>query len=368
MRTSLYEIYAKYQGKVINFHGWELPVQFEGIIAEHLAVRNHVGLFDVSHMGEIYITGLDATNFLNYVLTNQISGLKPGMIRYTPLCNENGGTIDDLLVYCLADNNFLLVVNASNTDTDYQWLSNQTANFNVTLTNRSASIAQLALQGPAAASLISEFINPEVTKLKYYQFSETTNTILNTKILISRTGYTGEDGFELYLDSSYAVALWETLMKAGIPYGLVPIGLGARDTLRFEAGLPLHGNELSLEISPVMAGLHRFIAWDKENFIGKSALKAEFEHSSAYKLIGLELLDRGIPRSGYLVFKDGIEVGKVTSGSYCPFLEANLAMVLIKSQLCQPEVEVQLEIRGKLIPAKLCALPFYSRRKESPQK
>ncbi len=364
MRTPLYELYSKYHAKVIDFHGWELPVQFEGVIAEHLTVRKAVGLFDVSHMGEILIQGVEAAAFLDYVLTNQITGLKPGSIRYSPLCNEYGGTIDDLLVYCLAENYFLLVVNASNIETDYQWLAKQAQNFKVTLINQSTSLAQLALQGPDAASVLSELISPAVIELKYYQFLETSKNPLDTNILISRTGYTGEDGFELYLEKSSATKLWEALMEAGVPYGITPIGLGARDTLRLEAGLPLHGNELSLEISPLTAGLKRFITWDKETFIGKTALQDELKHSSNYQLIGLELLERGIPRADYLVFKDEQEIGRVTSGSYCPYLKANLAMVLIKTEFCQAETEVQVEIRGKLIPAKLCTLPFYSRRKE----
>jgi aminomethyltransferase len=361
--TPFFPIYQKYQAKVVDFHGWDLPVQFSGIIQEHLTVRKQVGLFDVSHMGEIMVEGPEAIEYLDYVLPNQISTIKPGGIRYSPLCYEHGGTVDDLLVYCYEPTKFLLVVNASNIDTDYNWLKDSSHAFQVTLHNISEETSQLAIQGPHALALLCQLTHAPISELKYYQFFPQIMLEGKIPVLISRTGYTGEDGFEIYLKPNQAIESWELLMNAGAMLGIKPIGLGARDTLRFEASLPLYGNELAKNISPLEAGLARFIKFDKLTFIGKSALLEQKLNGIARSLTGIEMIERGIPRSGYQIFKDGQPIGYVTSGSYCPSLKKNMALVLIASQFNIMDSELQIDIRGKLTTAKVVKLPFYSRPK-----
>jgi aminomethyltransferase len=361
--TPLFPIYQKYQAKVVDFHGWNLPVQFSGIIQEHHTVRNQVGLFDVSHMGEILVEGPQAVEFLDYVLVNQISTLKPGFIRYSPLCFEHGGTVDDLLVYCYNATKFLLVVNASNIMADYNWLIKFSHSFKVMLKNISAETAQLAIQGPHALALLNQLTDFPVSELKYYQFFPQIMLGGKIPVLISRTGYTGEDGFEIYLKPDQAIEAWELLMNSGIPLGIKPIGLGARDTLRFEASLPLYGNELSENITPMEAGLGRFIKFEKSFFIGRTPLLNQKLTGVPRSLTGIEMIERGIPRSGYQIFKDDHLIGYVTSGSYCPSLEKNLALVLITSQFNTTNLELQVDIRGKLTTAKVVKLPFYVRPK-----
>ena len=360
--TPLFPIYEKYQAKTTDFHGWNLPVQFHSIIEEHLAVRNEVGLFDVSHMGEILVKGPRATEFLEFILPNRISSLKPGNIRYSPLCLENGGTIDDLLVYCFDLTQYLLIVNASNLDTDYEWFKNHAPKFDISVENISDEFALLALQGPCAYKLLEKIADRSVVNLGYYQFDTQVN-ISGISVLLSRTGYTGEDGFEIYVRPDQAITLWEILMEAGSEFHIAPVGLGARDTLRFEAGLPLHGNELSPGITPLEAGLARFVKLDKEDFIGKEALLAQQLNGLPRYLTGIEMIERGIPRSGCPVLKDGQPIGFVTSGSYTPTLKKNLAMALLYKPFGNLDEEVQVEIRGKLITGKIVKLPFYTRQK-----
>ncbi len=360
MKTPLFPIYERYQGKVIDFHGWNLPVQFNGIIQEHLTVRNQVGLFDVSHMGEFLVTGAQAVDFLEAALTNRIGTLQPGVIRYSPLCYENGGTVDDLLVYCLSSTEFLLVVNASNIPKDFAYLQSLTPGYQVQLEDRSAETAQIAVQGPLAQPLLQKIFGVSLDPLRYYHFIPEIK-LDQVPVLLSRTGYTGEDGFELYLRPHHATLIWEILMAEGAPLGIQPIGLGARDTLRFEAGLPLYGQELSETISPLEAGLGRFVKFDKPHFVGKSALWEQQQRGLARILTGLTMIERGIPRPDYQVLADGSVIGWVTSGSFAPSLNQNLAMVLIDSAFNQPEAAVQVEIRGKRLAAKLTAPPFYTR-------
>jgi aminomethyltransferase len=361
--TPLFPIYQKYQAKVIDFHGWDLPVQFSGIIQEHLAVRNKVGLFDVSHMGEIMVKGPQATEFLDYALTNQITTLRTGYIRYSPLCYDNAGTVDDLLVYCLGPAQFLLVVNASNIIKDLQWLESLSRSFEVTLENLSDQTAQLAIQGPLALTVLQQLTDAPLAALKYYQFLP--QVILEGKypVIISRTGYTGEDGFEIYLKPDQAVSLWELIMHTGTAAGIQPIGLGARDTLRFEAGLPLYGNELSQDISPLEAGLDRFVKFSKPLFVGREALLSQKLNGVPRTLIGLEMVERGIPRSGCSIIKNDRTIGLVTSGGYAPTFTKNLALALIRSEFNSPDSKLQIDIRGKLVTAKIVKLPFYSRPK-----
>lgn len=364
--SPLYPIYQKYHAKIVDFHGWALPVQFSSIIQEHQAVRNHVGLFDVSHMGEILVRGPESLPFLDYVLTNQIFGLQPGYVRYSPLCLETGGTVDDLLIYALKPDEYLLVVNASNTMKDFEYLTCYSSKFQVTLTDLSAGTAQLAIQGPKALTVLSLLTETSLATLDYYQFIDSLD-LAGFSVLISRTGYTGEDGFEIYLQPDQAISLWETLMETGKSFGITPAGLGARDTLRFEAGLPLYGNELSETISPIEAGLKRFIKLEKPGFLGKGQLEKELREGTGRSLIGLCMVDRGIPRTGYKVFSEEKEIGFVTSGSYCPTLNQNLAMALVETAYAKPDLLLSIDIRGKIVHAKTVKLPFYSRLKGAPK-
>ncbi len=360
--TPLYPIYQKYNAKIVDFHDWSLPVQFSGIIQEHQVVRKQVGLFDVSHMGEILIQGVDAVSFLDYALTNEISGLQSGTIRYSPLCLESGGTVDDLLVYGVQPDKFLLVVNASNINKDLDYLRQASSGYKVTITDLSAETAQLALQGPSAAAVLEQLTQAPLTEMGYYQFMSNLS-LAGFSVLLSRTGYTGEDGFEIYLQPDQAVPLWEILMERGAAYGITPVGLGARDTLRFEAGLPLYGNELSETISPVEAGLKRFIKLEKPNFIGKTQLQKGITEGGRRRLIGIRMIDRGVPRSGYQVYKNDLCIGFVTSGTYCPTLGENLAMVLIETAFAQPNIDLAIDVRGKKLLAKTVKLPFYKRQR-----
>lgn len=363
--TPVFPIYEKYQAKIVDFHGWSLPVQFSGIIQEHLTVRQKVGLFDVSHMGEFLVEGPDAPLFLDTVFTNRISSIKPGFVRYSPMCYENGGTVDDLLVYCLTGSKYYLVCNASNTVKVEEWLTHNThqtgKNFEVSIADISLSTAQLAIQGPRAADVLEKIAGtPEQVRLKYYQFHDQVN-LAGIPVLLSRTGYTGEDGFEVYLPAAEGATLWEILMEAGADFGIQPIGLGARDTLRFEAGLPLYGNELGPDITPIEANLTRFIDFTKEFFIGKSALLEQYNSTNYRHLTGLEMIDRGVPRSGYRIFKDNQPAGYVTSGNYSPSLQKNLALALIKPPVAAVYKTVHIEIRDKILTAKVVPFPFYTR-------
>jgi aminomethyltransferase len=359
--TPLFPIYQAYGAKVIDFHGWALPVQFQSIIQEHLTVRNQVGLFDVSHMGEILVDGPDAASFIDRMVTNRTDNLRPGSIRYSPLCDEQGGAVDDLLIYCLREDRFWLVVNASNIDKDFDWLRAHAGGYRLQLENQSDQTAQLAVQGPLARPLMEKLLGAPLSGLKYYQFRDEVR-LQAIPVLLSRTGYTGEDGFELYCRPEYAIAVWEMLISEGREFGIQPIGLGARDTLRFEAGLPLYGQELSAEISPLEAGLERFVKFEKPDFIGKAALERMRRSGIKQRLAGLEMIDRGIPRSDCPVRCGDQVIGRVTSGTYCPSLEKNLAIGLVPADL-DPETPVQIEIRGKALSARFVPLPFYSRQK-----
>ena len=309
-RTPLYEVYKEYGGKTIDFGGWELPVQFSSIKEEHEAVRTRAGLFDVSHMGEIDVTGTDSLNYLQKMFTNDISKIKNGGAQYNAMCYENGGTVDDLLVYKIEDNHYLLVVNASNIDKDFKWLEDH-LDGDVSIENLSEKMALLALQGPLAEKVLQKLAGSDLSKIGVFKFQQEVE-INGKNALVSRTGYTGEDGFEIYCDSSDAVELWKAILSAGEEEGVVPCGLGSRDTLRFEATLALYGQELSPDISPFEAGIGFAVKLNKEaDFIGKEALKQQKEQGTARKSVGIEMIDRGIPRHGYPVYKGEELIGKL---------------------------------------------------------
>jgi aminomethyltransferase len=361
-RTPLFAVYERYGAKTINFSGWELPVQFSSIKEEHEAVRTRAGLFDVSHMGEFVVKGNDSLAFLQKMMTNDVAKLVDGRAQYTLMCYENGGTVDDLLIYKKADGHYLLVVNAANTEKDFEWL-NEHLFGDVELANISQEIAQLALQGPLAEQVLQKLTNVDLSAIKFFSFQDDVN-INGVKALVSRTGYTGEDGFEIYCRAEDAVTLWESILEAGKEEGVLPCGLGARDTLRFEATLPLYGQELSKDITPIEAGLGFAVKTNKDvDFIGKDVLKKQKEEGTARKLVGIEMVGKGIPRHGYKVFFKEEEIGWITTGTQSPTLKKNIGLALIKTEFTEIDTEVEVEIRGKRLKAKVIATPFYKREK-----
>ncbi|MCY7674562.1 glycine cleavage system aminomethyltransferase GcvT [Bacillus safensis] len=362
-RTPLFHAYETFGAKTIDFGGWELPVQFSSIKEEHEAVRTKAGLFDVSHMGEVDVKGQDALPFLQRLLTNDVSKLTDGKALYTAMCYEDGGTVDDLLVYQKEKDHYLLVINASNIEKDVDWLLKHQGEDDVLIKNISDQTALLALQGPLAADIIKEVAGEEVTSLKPFTFLSKAE-VASKEVLVSRTGYTGEDGFEIYCQSEDAVHIWSALLEAGQPKGLIPCGLGARDTLRFEARLPLYGQELTKDISPLEGGIGFAVKTDKEaDFIGKAALKKQKEEGLKRKLVGIEMIDKGIPRTDYPVFSGEKQVGIVTTGTQSPTLKKNVGLALIETSVAELGAEVEVQVRKKRLKAKIVATPFYKRAK-----
>jgi aminomethyltransferase len=359
-RTPLFATYARYGAKTIDFGGWELPVQFSGISQEHEAVRTRAGLFDVSHMGEVEVKGDNALAFLQRVTTNDVSRLEVGQAQYSVLCYPDGGTVDDLLVYKLAEDHYLLVINAGNIDKDVAWLQEHLT-AGVTLQNISDRTAQLAIQGPLAESILQKLTETDLSQIGFFRFRP--DVLLDGVLaLVSRTGYTGEDGFEIYLPAEKAEQLWDRLLAAGKEEGLLPCGLGARDTLRFEARLPLYGQELGPDITPIEAGIGFAVKTGKETpFIGQEVLKEQKEKGAPRKLVGIEMIDRGIPRTHYPVYVGEEKVGEVTTGTQSPTLKKNVGLALIKSEHAGLGTQLEVEIRGKRLRAVVVATPFYKR-------
>ena len=358
-RTPLYEEHQAAGAKLIDFGGWEMPVQYAGVIEEHQTVRTKAGLFDVSHMGEIDVSGNEALEFVQMLITNDVSVLEDGKILYSPMCYPDGGIVDDLLVYRYDSNHFFIVVNASNTDKDYSWMIVQAKNFDVDIRNVSDRYAQLALQGPLAEKILQGISNIDLAKINYYSFQH--GEIAGLQCLISRTGYTGEDGFEIYVSPEKARQLWRKIIEIGAPEGIEPIGLGARDTLRFEARLPLYGHELGAEISPLEVGLSAFVKLDKAAFIGRDVLRTQKEQGILRQLVGLEMIGRGIARAQYPLQKNGEDIGFVTSGSFSPTLNKNIALGLIRADLAAQGDILDVLIRGKTVQAKIIPTLFYKR-------
>ncbi|PAF30311.1 glycine cleavage system aminomethyltransferase GcvT [Paenibacillus sp. 7516] len=364
LRTPLYPLYQQYEGvRCIDFGGWELPVQFSGIQKEHEAVRERAGLFDVSHMGEFTVQGEQAEAFLQKLTTNDVTTLVPGQAQYTLMCYPDGGVVDDLLVYKLEDQHYMLVVNASNIDKDWAWLQEHMVP-GVSMTNDSVETGLLALQGPLAADIIGKVTDTDVSIIEPFRFVQNAE-VCGVKLLLSRTGYTGEDGFELYVQADQAAAVWNGLMEAGADQGLVPAGLGARDTLRFEAKLPLYGQELSPTISPLEAGVGMFVKLNAGPFIGHEALLQQKNDGPARKLVGIEVLERGIPRPHYPIYAEGVQIGEVTTGTQSPTLKRNLGLALINSQYAALGTPLEIEIRGKKLKAEVVKTPFHKRTRTS---
>ncbi|RBW70652.1 glycine cleavage system aminomethyltransferase GcvT [Bacillus taeanensis] len=359
-KTPLYSLYKEMGVKTIDFGGWDLPVQFTSIKDEHEAVRTTAGLFDVSHMGEVTVKGKDAESFLQKLVTNDVSKLKAGGAQYTAMCYENGGTVDDLLIYKKDEEDYLLVINAGNTKSDLEWITSHAAG-DVEIENISDDLALLALQGPKAEAVLQTLTNTDLSEIKFFKFKDSVD-IAGVKALVSRTGYTGEDGFELYCTWEDAPALWKAILTAGKEEGVLPCGLGARDTLRFEAKLPLYGQELTPSITPIEAGIGFAVKVDKEaNFIGKEVLKKQKEEGAPRKLVGLEMIEKGIPRTHYEVFAGDKKVGEVTTGTQSPTLKKNIGLALLDKEYAELDKEVEVQVRKKRLKAKIVKTPFYKR-------
>ncbi len=371
MRTSLYEEHVRLAGRLIDFGGWELPVQYTGVMDEHVTCRTAAGLFDVSHMGEVHVEGPDAEAFLNYLVTNNVAKLAVNQAQYTAMCNESGGIVDDLIIYRRTPDRFLVVVNASNTAKDYAWMEKILAQFkarfqkqknNVHMSNESSRYTQIAIQGPRAAEILQKLTQTPLAPIKNYWFAE--GAVLGgIPALLARTGYTGEDGFEVYITWEKGPAVWRALYEAGHPLGLKPCGLGARDTLRLEMKYPLYGHELSDETNPLEAGLGWVVKLDKGDFVGKNPTLALKEKGLARQLVGIRLLDRGIPRQGYGVFSaDGTtQVGELTSGTQSPSLKQAIGVAYVTPTLSAIGTQLSVDIRGTKIAAEVISTPFYKR-------
>lgn len=359
-KTPLYDLHLKLGGKIVPFAGHLLPVQYAtGVIAEHNAVRTKCGLFDVSHMGEILFSGPDALNALQEVLCNDMSGMDIGRVRYSPICNEQGGVVDDLVCCRMSENTYLLVVNASNKDKDFAWFKTHVKG-ELTVEDLSDQYAQIALQGPKAKEILSKLTDGDRLPVKYYSFVDGLK-VAGIDCLVSRTGYTGELGYELYCAPDKALQLAEAVLEAGEEFGLIPCGLGARDTLRLEAGMPLYGHEMTDDITPFEAGLDHFVKMDKPHFIGKEAL---IKKGPAKRIrVGLELIDRGIAREHCDVFKDDKLIGVTTSGTMAPYLGKAIAMALVQKEFANINEALEVDVRGKKLKVKVVELPFYKRAK-----
>jgi aminomethyltransferase len=366
-RTPLFERHRALGARLVEFGGWEMPVQYSGIIEEHRAVRQRAGLFDVSHMGEFRVEGPGARDFLQYLVPNDVSRLEDNQALYTQICLPNGGTLDDLLVYHLGPDRYMTVVNASTMPKDWQWFSEHAqGRADLTLTNVSDDTGLIALQGPLALDILQPLTDTPLAEIVYYHCRP--GTVASIACTISRTGYTGEDGFELYCAAARVGELWDAVLAAGQPHGLLPAGLGARDTLRLEAGYALYGHELTEEITPLEAGLGWTIKLTKPaDFIGKQALADEKRDGVRRKLVGILPRERGVPRAGYGVYlagehlSEGMRIGEVTSGTLGPTLDRPVAMAYVPPAHAAPGTEVAVEIRGKPVAAEVAALPFYKR-------
>lgn len=355
-RTCLYEKHVAQGAFMSPFAGFEMPIHYTTIIEEHNAVRNHCGVFDVSHMGEVFIKGKDAERYVNHIFTNDVAGAPDGQVFYGMMLHEDGGTVDDLLVYRMKEGEYFLVFNAANIDKDVAWMEQHLEGYDVEFDHCSDRYSQLAVQGPEAESVVEAVLNIPVQDLKFYtaKYFEVNGEVL----VVSRTGYTGEDGFEIYGSHSYIQAAWDALMKSK---RALPCGLGCRDTLRFEVGLPLYGDELSDDISPVMAGLSMFCKLDKEEFIGKQAVARQKTEGVERRVVGLELKDKAIPRHGYAVLKDGEKIGEITTGYNSISTGKSVAMALIDARYGKLGTEVEVQIRKKTFPAVVVKKRFYDK-------
>ena len=355
-KTCLYDSHVALGAKMSPFAGFMMPIQYSSITEEHNAVRHAVGMFDVSHMGEIFVSGPDAEKFVNHIFTNEIRGFEPGKVLYGMMLHPDGGVVDDLLVYReFEPDHFLLVVNAANIDKDYEWIIAQTEGYDVKVVNDSDNWGQIAVQGPGAEKVVTEVLGlAEAAELTFYTYYEAQWN--GHRMVVSRTGYTGEDGFELYTTCEDIKEIWKKLLDNGV----VPCGLGCRDTLRFEAGLPLYGDELSDTITPIEAGLGMFCKLDKEEFIGKDVVAKQKAEGTERKLVGIELADKAIPRATYPVeTEDGIQVGVVTTGYHSISLEKSICFAMVQTAYSKLDTPLWIRIRKKVFPGKVVKKRFY---------
>ena len=364
-KTPLNEVHRKLGGKMVDFGGWDMPVQYTaGVLTEHLRTREFAGLFDVSHMGEIFVEGEDAIEFVNRLTTNDVTKLVDGQAHYSALTRENGTVVDDLLVYRFTQDKLLLVVNAGTTEKDWDWITSHTKDEKITLTNASEDYCQIAIQGPKAVEIAQKLTDVNLENIKYYHFTVGEFDGVHGAI-ISRTGYTGEDGFEIYAAKEYAEQIWNSFLKEGnygSENGILPCGLAARNTLRLESAMSLYGHEISDEITPLEANLG-WICKLKSDFIGRDALAKLKEEGLDRKLVGFEMTEPGIARDGYNVILDGEKLGYVTSGSPAPFLKKNIGLAFVPTQFANVGQEIKIEVRGKELSAKIVPTPFYKRDK-----
>ena len=351
-KTCLYDKHVALKALMSPFGGFIMPIQYTTIVEEHQAVRQACGVFDVSHMGEVLVKGADAERYVNHIFTNDVRGIPNGKILYGMMCYEDGGTVDDLLVYKVDDDCFFLVINAANIDKDWAWIQEQVKGFDVQLEHQSDKYGELAVQGPQAEQVMQEVLGIPCQELAFYTFKQIGD------IIVSRTGYTGEDGFEIYATPDYINECWDKLIDSG---RCKPCGLGCRDTLRFEVGLPLYGDELSETITPVMAGLSMFVKLDKDEFIGREALARQKAEGPARRIVGIELADKAIPRHGYVVLKDGNPIGEVTTGYHTISTDKSVCMALIDTQYAKLDTDVEIQIRKKVFPGKVVKKQFYSK-------
>jgi aminomethyltransferase len=345
--------------RMVEFAGYEMPIEYTGVNSEHIAVRNSVGIFDVSHMGEIWIKGPNALPFLNYVLSNDPAVLVPGKAQYTCLPNGRGGIVDDLIIHKFDDEKYLLVVNASNTDKDWEWLKKQNS-YGAIIENVSGRFSQLALQGPEAGKVLQKLTDINLGNLKHYTFTQ--GEVAGLKdLIIATTGYTGSGGFEIYIEDAEPLKLWDSILDAGGEFGIKPVGLAARDTLRLEMGYCLYGNDIDDTTSPIEAGLGWITKFSgNRNFIDRDLLFNQQRNGVKRKLIGFEMIDRGIPRQHYLLFNEkGEKIGEVTSGTMSPVLKAGIGMAYVQTAYAEPGTEIRINIRDKILLARVVSLPFY---------
>ncbi|MCG6963888.1 MAG: glycine cleavage system aminomethyltransferase GcvT [Acidobacteria bacterium] len=366
-RTPLYDEHVAAGGKIVPFAGFEMPVQYTSIGDEHTAVRTHAGLFDVSHMGEITIRGSRALEFVQRISCNDHSKMVVGRAQYTGLMYPQGTFVDDLLVHRMTDDEYLLVVNAANVDKDFAYIRELAEGEDgVEVINRSDETAQIAVQGPVALEVVQAMTETDLSQIRYYRF--TWGDVLGRAAIIARTGYTGEDGFELYLAPEDAPPVWRALLEEGGPKGLIPAGLGARDTLRLEAGMCLYGNDIDGTTTPIEAGLEWIVKVEKGDFIGRDVIERQLQEGTERRLVGFEMVDRGIGRHGYPVLaaeNAADEVGEVTSGTHSPTLGKAVGMAYVPAELSAPGTEIWISIRGSGRRARVVELPFYSRKKKS---
>lgn len=353
--TCIHDRHVALGAQMSPFAGYDMPIQYKGIAEEHNAVRQHVGVFDVSHMGEVRVTGPEAEKFVNHIFVNDVTGAPDGQIFYGMMCYENGGTVDDLLVYKVNDNEFFLVINASNIDKDVAWIMRNAEGYDVKVEDQSLYYGEVAVQGPEAEETVERVLGIPVKDIKFYNF--VTLPIEGEDVIVSRTGYTGEDGFEIYGSHDYIRKVWDKLMEAGV----APCGLGCRDTLRFEVGLPLYGDELAEDITPIEASLSMFVKLDKPEFIGREALAAQKAEGVKRRIVGLELEGNAIPRHGYPVEVNGEQVGEITTGYRSISTGKSVAMAMINKPYDKLGTEVEVRIRKKTFPAKVVKKRFYDK-------